>query len=164
MQSGLGKDIMRQTRVVTAGAFAAYVAGDTGVQRTTGVVLLNSLPARANSVSFDIPVDISIPAGQSVSYTGFVERSADGVTWVEVEGLQRSVGSWSNPAGAAGPLVVSDAIRVGADLLQDGCDRVRARVTATFPSTAIPTVRGLSVLLGGLDVRAAIPRAQRSVV
>lgn len=163
MHSALGKDIRQMTRVVTAGAYAALVAGDTGVQRTLGTVLLNGLPARPASVSYDIPVDISIPAGQSVSYEGFVERSADGVTWVEIEG-PRSVGSWSNPAGAPAALAVSDAIRVGADVIQDGCDRVRARVTATFPATAIPTPRGLSVLLGGLDVRAAIPRSQRTVV
>jgi hypothetical protein len=162
MQSALGKDVRSQTRVVTAGAFAALIAGDTGVQKTTGVVLLNSQPVRASSVSFDIPVDISIPAGQSASYEGFVERSADGVTWVEVEG-PRSKGSWANPAGAAGALSVSDAIRVGADVIQAGCDRVRAKVTTTFPATAIPTVRGLSVLLGGLDVRGAVPRSQRSV-
>jgi hypothetical protein len=162
MQSALGKDIRAMTRVVTAGAFAALVSGDTGVQKTTGVVLLNSLPSRPASVSFDIPVDISIPAGQAVSYEGFVERSSDGVTWVEIEG-PRSTGSWSNPAGAA-TLVVTDAVRVGADVVQDGCDRVRAKVTLTFPGTAIPTARGLSVLLGGLDVRGAIPRASRSVV
>ena len=163
MQSALGKDIRAMTRVVTAGAFAALVSGDTGVQKTTGVVLLNGLPSRPNSVSFDIPVDISIPAGQAVSYEGFVERSADGVTWVEIEG-PRSTGSWSNPAGAAGALAVTDAVRVGADVVQDGCDRVRAKVTLTFPATAIPTARGLSVLLGGLDVLGAIPRSSRSVV
>jgi hypothetical protein len=162
MHSALGKDIRSQTRVVAAGAFAALVSGDTGVQKTTGTVLLNSLPARPSSVSFDVPVEISIPAGQSVSYVGFVERSPDGVTWTEIEG-PRSVGSWSNPAGAAGALAVTDAVRIGADVVQASCDRVRAKVTLTFPATAIPTVRGLSVLLGGLDVRAAVPRSQRSV-
>ncbi len=163
MHSALGKDIRAQTRVVTAGAFAALVAGDTGVQRTLGTVLLNSLPARPNSVSYDIPVDISIPAGQSVSYEGFVERSSDGVTWTEIDG-PRSTGSWSNPAGAPAALAVSDAVRVGADIVQDGCDRVRARVTLTFPATAIPNPRGLGVLLGGLDVRGAVARANKKVV
>lgn len=163
MQSALGKDIRAQTRVVAAGAFAALIAGDTGVQKTTGVVILSTQPVRPNSVSFDIPIEISIPAGQSVSYEGFVEQSPDGVTWTEIAG-RRSTGSWSNPAGAAGALAVSDAMRIGADVIQAGCDRVRAKVTATFPGTAIPTVRGLSVLLGCLDVCGAVPKSQRSVV
>lgn len=162
MLSANGKDIRNTTAVAAAGAGPAFVAGDTGVQKTLGPVMLSDFPARPNSVCFDVPVEISIPAGQSVSYTGFCERSSDGVTWTQVEGPVHT-GSWSNPASAAAALSVKSAVRVGCDVINAGCDRVRAKVTLTFPSTAIPTPRGLSVLGGGLDVRGAVPLASKSV-
>jgi len=160
MQRACEKDVRASTHVASAGAAPTLT---TNVEAILGPLLLSDLPVRAASCCFDLPIEVSIPAGQRVSYTGFIERSTDGVTWTRLEGPV-STGSWANPTGAVAPLVVRSAIRIGGDLIQDGLNRVRAKVTPVFPATATPTVRGLSVLLGGLDTLAAVDFSQRAVI
>lgn len=140
-------DLLRNIRIVALGANAPALT--TATQATTASVDIQSLDVRPHSAVIAIPSNISVAAGLTVSYTGFMEQSTDNTNWTTIPGSEISQ-SWTAPAGSALD-VASQTLVVGCDLLQSRARYIRAKITPVFAGGSTITTRGLFAAFAGLD-------------
>jgi hypothetical protein len=142
----VGSDIMRNTLVVGLGANAPALT--TATQATTASLDIQTLASRPHTAAIEIPVNISVAAGLTVSYTGLMEQSLDNTNWTTIPGSEISR-SWTAPAGGA--LAVADSLRVGCDMVNSRARYIRSKITPVFAGGSTVTTRGLCAVLSGLD-------------
>jgi len=137
-----GKDLKGRTisRAVLAGRLVAAGTGD-NTEIVSASINIATLTARPASVVFEIVGRGVLAATATLVLVGEVEYSADGTTWVD---LVASATLLTLTGGSGGTTELGVA-RIGVDLIQDGVNFIRLKLTPNLSAANTDTAEVASI-------------------
>ncbi len=143
------KNLRKLYMAVFALTSTSVTAGGTGdaTEITGATINLANLSRRASSVEFEIPVRAVLAATKKIDVVGKIEVSADGSTWTA---LANNV-NLLTLTGATGGSTETGIARIGCDLIQNGVNYVRVKVTPDCDAANTDT----AVVGGGVAILAS---------
>jgi len=137
-----GKDLKGRTisRAVLAGRLVAGGTGD-NTEIVSASINIATLTARPASVVFEILGRGVLAATATLVLVGEVEYSADGTTWVD---LVASATLLTLTGGSGGTTELGVA-RIGVDLIQDGVNFIRLKLTPNLSAANTDTAEVASI-------------------
>jgi len=134
-----GKDLKGQTtsrfaRVATASIVAG--SGSDNVEITSDVITISALALRPASVVFEIPVTATLTAAATCVVIGEIEKSVDNSTWVDMLASSTLL----TLTGGTGGTTEKGVARMGADLIESGCEYIRFKATPNLSAAGTDTM------------------------
>lgn len=143
-----GKDLRGRT-ISRAAAGGRLLAGGTGdnTEIVGATINLGALPSRPASVVFEVFGRAVLAATATLTIAAEVEQSVDGTTWSSTD-LVASATVLTLTGGSGGTTEMGVG-RIGADLIQDGVNFIRIKMTPNLSAANTDTAEVSAVAVFG---------------